>query len=816
MSNTTNHGAMSLLLPVSVVNASLPGILLSTVLFLVGLFYATLAHSQVVPPQLTRLSEEQSNIVLDGRLDEDVWQQVPAIDGMRVVSPDTLAEASLRTETRIFYTERGIYVGVMNHQDPDTLMARMTSRDTRLERDGFVINIDPSGEGLYGYMMRVNLGGSKTDGTILPERQINLQWDGSWDAETSAVEGGWVAEFFIPWSMMALPRAPGNTRQIGIYTERQVGYLNETWSFPPLPTTVNEFLSAYYKFGLQDIEPRAQLSWYPYLSATHDAIRSDSGLRAGLEVFWRPTTNTQLSASLNPDFGNVESDDIVVNLTAFETFFPEKRAFFLEGQDVFNTTPRTQGARGPGGPTTLLNTRRIGSAALFDIPAGTSTVATDVSAPTDLLGAAKFTGQNGNWRYGTLLASEDDSEIRGTLPDGGRIRLEAEGRDFGVGRLLYEDTAGGGRRAIGWMGTSVSHSEVDAVVNGVDVHYFSADTRWLFDGQVVHSDVDGVSGKGAFADIIFQPMRGRQHRVAAGYHDDTLELNTLGFLTRNDLMHLDYNYTRNESDVPGLRSRSTSIFNFNQWNSNGDFVRQGVFATRNYTFLNNHSMMNSIRYYHRRVDDRLGRGSGDFYVPGRWQFVFGWDTDPSRPLVYNFNLDANTDDLGESNLTTTAGVTYRPVDRFSLAVEAAYTDRGGLLVYRGAGRYTSFEATQWSPKVNVNYFISARQQFRIGVQWTGLKAFENKFLQVNPDRIQQLREVAKPNATSDDFTISRMTFQARYRWEIAPLSDLFIVYTRGGNVPGNTFDEYTGLLQQAWTDPVVDTLVVKLRYRLGS
>jgi hypothetical protein len=782
----------------------------------IGLLAAIPISAQELVPQLARMDESNVRITLDGRLDEAVWQQITPIDGMRVIAPDTLAEASLRTETRIFYTERGIYVGVMNHQDTGTLVARMTPRDTRLERDGFVISIDASGEGRYGYMMRVNLGDSKTDGTIQPERTLNMQWDGSWDAATSVVDGGWVAEFFIPWSMMALPQVSGNTRRIGIYTERQVGHLNETWSYPALPFTVNEFLSAFQKVELQDIEPRTQISWYPYMSATHDAIREESKLRTGLEVFWRPTTNTQLSASLNPDFGNVESDDIIVNLTAFETFFPEKRAFFLEGQDVFNTSPRNQGARGPGGPTTMLNTRRIGGAALYTVPPGVSVVPTDLSAPSDLLGAIKFTGQSGGLRYGTLVASEDDSSIRGTLADGARVRLEAEGRDFVVGRLLYEQSVGSGRRSIGWMGTSVSHSRTDAVVNGIDMHYFSSDARWVFDGQVVHSDVNGVSGKGAFADLVFQPQRGRQHRIAAGYHDDKLELNTLGFLTRNDLMHFDYIYGRNESDIEGLRSRSTNFFLFNHWNRNNDWVRQGIFATRNYTYLNNHSAMFSARYYHRRVDDRLGRGSGDFSVPGRWQFVTNWETDPAKVIRYSVSIDANTEDLGEQWLTTGAGINYRPVDYFSISADVSYAVRKGLLVYRGNGRYTSFEATQWSPKFTMDYFVSAKQQLRIGMQWTGLKAFENKFYQVNPNRIESLRQVAKPNLTSDNFSISRMTFQARYRWEIAPLSDLFVVYTRGGNLPGNTFDEYSGLLQSAWSDPVVDTIVVKLRYRFGS
>jgi hypothetical protein len=773
-------------------------------------------RAQEVIPQLTQLDEDAVNITLDGRLDEGVWQNVPYIDGMRVVVPDTLAEASYETHTRIFYTERGIYVGVMNFQPADTIVARMTSRDTRLERDGFVFNIDPSGEGLYGYMMRINLGGSMTDATILPERQLNLQWDGSWDAETSVVEGGWSAEIFVPWSMLSLPQVAGDTRRIAIYTERQIGATGETWSFPALPETVNEFLSAFQKYELQDIEPRTQITYYPYVSTTHDGIKGETEARTGAEIFWRPSSNMQISASLNPDFGNVESDDVVVNLTAFEIFFPEKRSFFLEGQDVFNTSPRSQGARGPGGPTTLLNTRRIGGAGLYNVPAGVRVAATDLSQPSDLLGALKLTGQNGNWRYGTMMASEDDSEVRGRDGVGNRVKLEAEGRDFAVARLLYEDTTGGGRRAIGWMGTNVSHSQVDATVNGVDLHYFSADTRWVADWQLLHSDAGGVTGAGAFGDVIFQPQRGRQHRMAFSYLDDTLDINDLGFLSRNDNIQAEYSFTADESNIPGLRSRSSSIQTINQWNTSGQPTRLGIFLNRNWVRLDNTTIRSGVRYFNPRIDDRLGRGTGEFRIPERWAFNIGWNSDPGRPLAYNFNINAGQEDLGSKTIGATAGFSYRPVDTFSLGVELDYTDREALLVHKGAGRYTSFEAIQWAPKVNMDYFISAKQQLRFSMQWTGLKAYEDRFWQVSPRKLENLNPVAKPNLVSDDFIISRMTFQARYRWEIAPLSDLFVVYTRGSNLPGTMFDDFGGLLTEAWSEPIVDTLVVKLRYRLGS
>jgi len=785
-------------------------------LAVLGLGSTASLWAQEVVPQLTQVDEERANIRLDGKLDEAIWQNVPYIDGMRVVIPDTMAETPYETHTRIFYTERGIYVGVMNYEPADTIVARMTSRDTRLERDGFVLMLDASGEGLYGYMMRINLGGSMTDATILPERQLNLQWDGSWDAETSVVEGGWVAEMFVPWSMMALPQVAGETRRIGVYTERQIGATSETWSFPALPNTVPQFLSAFQKFELQDIEPRTQITYYPYVSATNDSIRDETKLRAGAEMFWRPSSSTQISASLNPDFGNVESDDVVVNLSAFETFFAEKRSFFLEGQDVFNTSPRSQGGRGPGGPTTMLNTRRIGGAGLYTLATGVKAVATDLSQPTDLLGAVKLTGQNGSWRYGTLFAAEDDSEIRGKDAAGNRVRLQAEGRDFSVGRLLYEDTSRGGRRAIGWMGTNVSHSNVDAVVNGIDVHYFSADTKWVADGQYLHSDVDGVTGSGVFGDISYQPERGRQHRVALGYLDDTLDINNLGFLSRNDQIQGDYTFSLDRSNVEGLRSLSDSVNITNQWNTSGQPTRTAIFLNRNYTFLDNSSLGGGLRYFPPRIDDRLGRGSGEFRIPERFAMTMRWSSDPGKPFSYSLGVGADQEDLGAKNLTTSAGFSYRPIDTFSLNFDVDYTDREALLVYKGNGRYTSFEATQWSQKVTMDYFVSAKQQLRFSMQWTGLKAYEDRFLKVNPNKLEHLAVVAKPNVTSDDFVISRMTFQARYRWEIAPLSDLFVVYTRGANLPNTMFDDYGGMFVEAWNEPIVDTLVVKLRYRIGS
>ena len=767
-------------------------------------------------PQITRIEQSDAEITIDGFIDEDVWKDLPVIDGMKVIDPDTLADTPYETHVRFFYTERGIYLSAMNFQPQETLMARMTSRDVKLERDGFVVAIDASGEGLYGFYLRINLGNSLTDATILPERTFNFQWDGPWLARTQALENGWSAEYYIPWSMMPLPQVDDD-RKIGIYLERQVGHLQgEAWANPPLPGTVNQFLSAFEKYELKDIEPRRQLTYYPFASGIYDGVRDESTYKAGTEIFWRPTSNSLLSASLNPDFGNVESDDVVVNLTAFEVFFPERRVFFLEGQDVFNTSPRTSGRGGPGGPISLLNTRRIGGAAIYDVPDDVNVMPTDLSQPSELLGAVKLTGQSGNWRYGTLLASETESQIAGTLDDGTQVTLNAVGRDFSIARLLYEDTSSGGRRAIGWMGTNLTHPTIDATAHAVDMHYFSADNRFVIDTQIMHSNVDGKTGNGFLGDVAFRPRRGLQHGLRATYIDDTLDINELGFLTRNDQMNLDYNMFNIESDVPGLRQRTTSLFISNQWNTDGEPVRLGLFLNRGYNTLNNNTYDVSLRYFPERIDDRLGRGTGDFKVEGRYGLNLGFRTNPADKLAFNFDLNLDQDELGPARTGASARFTWRPNDRFSSDLRLDYTDREALLVHKGSGSYTSFESHQWAPQLEMNYFLNAWQQLRFTLQWTALKAFEDRFWQVDSQNLDFLQPVAKSDDDSDNFTISRLTFQARYRWEIAPLSDLFVVYTRGSNLPTDSFETFQDLLVQSWTDTIVDTLAIKLRYRFGS
>jgi len=264
---------------------------------------------------------------LDGRLEEAVWADAPVVNEFAVVEPDTLAAAPLESTIRMFYTDRGLYVGFHGKQAADTLVARLSPRDQRIARDSFSITVDPTGTGLFGYWFSVALGDSLADGTVLPERQFSNQWDGPWNGFSAVTEDGWSAELFLPWSMMAMPKS-GDDRTIAFYASRQVAYLNQRWGIPALPSTTPRFMSALRPVRIQGIQPSTQLTLYPFSATTYDAAEGDLEGKVGSDIYWRPSSNLQFSGTLNPDFGTVQQDDLVVNLSAFEVFFSERRPFF--------------------------------------------------------------------------------------------------------------------------------------------------------------------------------------------------------------------------------------------------------------------------------------------------------------------------------------------------------------------------------------------------------------------------------------------------------------------------------------------------------
>jgi len=763
------------------------------------------------PIRLLRVAHEDTNIDIDGHLSEAIWTRIEPFAEPRVTRPDTLAIPPYATDLRMFYTERGIYVSFDLEQPADTIIERFAPRDAfDVVRDNVGFTLDTSGDGRYGYWFNQSLGNTEMDGTILPERQFGRDWDGAWYGATQRTENGWSAEFYVPWSQMAMPKQDG-VRRIGLYMSRNVAHLNERWAWPALPETQSRFISLFQPLELEGVDPRQQWSIFPYTSATLDRVLDNNRYKAGLDVFWRPSTNFQLTATVNPDFGSVESDNVVINLTANENFFPEKRLFFQEGREIFNLSARERNFGQQ--PITVVNTRRIGGLPRsVSLPDGVSLSRREALKPADIITAAKATGQIGSIRYGVLAAFEDQTDF---IADDG-LRYSQDGRDFGVFRILYEDSIGAAYRGLGWITTVVAHPEADAVVHGTDFHYLTTSGKWNINGQLLFSDRDDSgTGAGFTTDITYTQRQGLKHEFTTTLLDDTINVNDLGFQIRNNIRDFQY---RIRWDKSGLtRIRDFSLTPFLRYEVNGDgFRTNNALAISGDATLNNLTNVGAFfGFFPQRYDDRNSFGNGTFEVRTRTFANVNYSTDESKSFSFSGQIGYRGEFVSGTSPDARLGFSWRPRHNLSMNLEVSYRDIDGWLLHQEGENFTAFKGKQWSPNLNLEFFPSSKQQLRLALQWIGIRAEEDRFFTL-PAGTTTLIQGPKPPGDTDSFSISQLNFQVRYRWQIAPLSDLFIVYTRGDSRRVAGLSEFGDLFRDNLNDPLGDQLVIKIRYRLGS
>lgn len=790
------------------------------------LLISSVAFSQETQPlikikinadEILEVKKEEKNIKIkiDGKLDEKVWKSLTAYDPYKVTEPDTLKKPLYETKTRFFYTSDGFYFSMEMEQPKSTLVRRFKSRDdfdTKSDRVGF--SLDTSGNGKYAYWFSVSLGDSQADGTLMPERIFSSDWDGAWYGASAETENGWSVEYYIPWSQVAMPKVTGD-RIVNIHSIREVAHLNETWAWPALPSSMPQFISLFQPTKMNNVDLKSQWSVFPYSSSSYDRITSKNKIKAGADLFWRPSTNTQLTATLNPDFGSVEADNVVVNLSANETFFPEKRLFFQEGIEVFTATPRASDSHfGGRNKITVLNTRRIGSKPTFsDLPDGVEfDERTEKTTKADLNAAVKATGQIGKFRYGVLFASEADTNLQA---DDNNF-YNQNGRDFGVARLLYENTDNGDTRGFGFLSTLVTKPETDSVVNAFDFHYLSKAGKWKTDGQYILSNTqaDGT-GQGGFFDIVYTPEQGKIHKVITKIFDENMEINDLGFNRRNDLKEVIYNYSSINSSSNYFRNTKFEVFfNYGE-NFKGQRV-SGWVGTKYNVKLNNLSEIEGLFLYSpERYEDRESYDNGTFKRKHSNRLSIEFKTDPSKEFSYGGQLTYQEQEYDGAKSEGTFKFTWFPKGNISFQTKLKYVDgAGGWLLHQQERDFTTFFHQKWETDFKFNYFINAKQQLSLNIQWVGIQAQENNFYVIDAEKFS-LNEINKPYSESDNFSISDLNIQLRYRWQIAPLSDVYFVATKSGQ-NREKFTSFDELARDTFDNPISDQIILKIRYRFGS
>ena len=302
-----------------------------------------------------------AEIIVDGKLNEIEWDSAGVIDTFFVTEPLTYATPEVATEVLYFANEDGIYFGFKNFQQPiedqTSLLHRRDVMDASADRA--FIAIDFNGNGIRAYSFSVTLGGSISDAVWANENQPSLDWDAIWFVKTSQIDDAWFAEFMIPWDVAPLEDSDAEFIEVNVRTSRGYFLKNEWHGFPKINWTDTKFISRFHPIKIRNFAKNSasEVDFFPYISVSQEEVTGDQENKIGGEIFWAIDSEKRLDVTLNPDFGQVESDDVIVSFDAIETFYEDKRPFFTENQDLFQIRGRT---------SFLINTRRIGARPDYD------------------------------------------------------------------------------------------------------------------------------------------------------------------------------------------------------------------------------------------------------------------------------------------------------------------------------------------------------------------------------------------------------------------------------------------------------------------
>jgi len=339
-------------------------------------------------------------IRVDGALDEPAWQQAVSIGPLTQREPNEGMNASEETDVRVLYTATTLYFGILcRDRTPSDIVSTHLTRDAELESDdNLFIVIDPFLDHRNGFFFQVNPSGARADGQVANNAEEgNLDWDGIWEASARITPEGWVVEIAIPFKTLRFK--PGQTVW-GLNVERTIKRRNEwdRWATPLRNSWITNLAQAGRLEGIEGINQGRGLDIRPYVSG--GAENSDGRLQAGVDVFKNLTPNMNASVTVNTDFAETEADARQINLTRFPLFFPEKRAFFLEGAGVFDVAATNSESVLP------FFTRRIGLLGGREVP---------------IMVGTKIVGRQSGYNIGVLdvqTRGVDDLSVDGHRLDG--------------------------------------------------------------------------------------------------------------------------------------------------------------------------------------------------------------------------------------------------------------------------------------------------------------------------------------------------------------------------------------------------------------
>ncbi len=725
-----------------------------------------------------------AGITIDGKISEGEWTGAQHITDFKLVQPLTGANAPYPTEAWILATPEGLAIGFRNTQPASVPRTReRTRRDGDAAVDRVNLMVDYDGNGGVGYNFTLNLTNGIQDSVISNENRFSNDWDGIWQHAVSEEGDTWSAEMLIPWYIAPMQKATGDTRKIGIYLDRVIGTTGERMAWPAASYTRPRFLSDFNKIETPQYS-QPLLAITPYVVGVADIKNSDSMFDTGADIYWKPNSNFQLTATLNPDFGQVESDQLVVNFDAVETFFSDKRPFFTENQSLFNV--------GFGaGNSSLIYTRRVGGQT------------DDGNGAGDVTAALKLNGSFGQLNYGVFAATEADDV----------------GRDFYALRLTRDF----GRHDVGFMTTQVNSPYFDRIANVYAVdHHWKPNEQWNVVTQLVASDIseNGISTQDTGMQLrVNQELKNdwRQNLYFVHLGAD-LQLNDFGYLDRNNFNYLRYEMKHRVTDLPetsSYRSKDWGYAASMRYNDSGDLLFGAAQISRYSETRNGGNEFFELTWLSNGNDDLITRGNGIVKKPQR---LFGF-YERFRPRKGNWEFYGNGR-FGQSGLArieqSDIQFYFQPTYFFSdtmsfyVGLEAQY--RPDWLIWQeDESLLGTFEAKQLNLSAGMQWLIGSKQELRVKLETIALDAKVKQAYSVDT-----FGNPVQSNQPLKDFKLNNLGFQIRYRYELAPLSDLYVVYSRGGfGFENNDPQDPLSLLGDAFSLRDSEMFLVKLSYRFS-
>lgn len=540
-------------------------ILWKKLLFVLFTCFFTVTAAQVKAIKLTE------QITLDGQLTETVWLKTTPVTEFKQRDPDQGAAPTEKTEVWVAYDADALYIAARMYDScPDSIMGILSRRDNYVTADWFGVYIDAYNDKRSGNVFAIGPTGSIIDGVLYNDDWSSDDWDGVWEGKAFIDEKGWTAELRIPFSQL---RFQDKNEQVwGINFQRDIGRKNEKDYLVYTPRMESGFVSRFYSLtGIEGVKPSQSVEILPFITTKAEYTHPDPGnpfkrsaeysQDLGADIRYGLGANLTLNATVNPDFGQVEVDPAVVNLSDVESFFQEKRPFFVEGANTF-----TMFGRGGGNnywnfnfpEPTFFYSRRIGRALQWNSEFDNRDF-TDFPFATRILGAGKIIGKvNDSWNIGTIHAITR-REFGRYQESGKQIEMEVEPLTYyGVGRVQKEFAEG--RQGLGMLGTLTARQFSNDPLNGklknwmnesgsfvgVDGWTFLDEEKmWVVTGYTALSHVEGSRAR--ITDLQQNSQHYFQRPDARHVEVDTNATSLTGYMGRIFLMKQKGNFYFNAS-----------------------------------------------------------------------------------------------------------------------------------------------------------------------------------------------------------------------------------------------------------------------------